>query len=112
MTRRTVTIADWPLLRKRVNAFESAPLTGLLIAGRGHNAQRPDAGRSATCEAEPRQHVLTGENDEDSTGRVVQHSLLVLDHCEDGRPWRRNITDRLTHSIQIMNITRSRSYNR
>jgi hypothetical protein len=61
-----------------------------LIAGRGDDAQRPDAGRSATCETEPRQHVLAGENDEHSTGRVVQHSLLVWIAAKDGRPWRRN----------------------
>jgi hypothetical protein len=54
-------------------------LVGILIAGRGHNAQRPDAGRSAKCETESRQHTSTGENDEDSTRRVVHiHSWVWI----------------------------------
>lgn len=92
--------------------FESGLLIGLLIAGRGHNAQRPDAGRSATRETESRQHVLTGENDEDFTRRVVHiHSWFWI-AARMAIPGAGTIPDRLTHDVHIMNTAWSRSYNR
>jgi hypothetical protein len=85
---------------------------GLLIASRGHNAQQPDAGRSATRETESRQHVLTGENGVDSTGRVVHIHSWVWLAARMAIPGAGTIlADRLTHHVQIMNTTWSRSYN-
>ena len=76
-----------------------------LIAGRGDDAQRPDAGRSATCETEPRQHVLAGGNDEHSTGRVVQLHSWVWIAARMAVPGAGTITDRLTHGVHVMNTT-------